>query len=134
MRDLHNNIAVDLVLAPIVIDADATTAGAVVDRQGFESLEFALATGELADGAFALALAHSDTVDEDGDLVGEAAVGASDIIGALPELDESGAVGKVGYRGSKRYVRADIVSTTTTDGGPISAIAIKGNPRNAPVE
>ncbi len=131
MKDLHNNIKVSTVLAPAIIDSDTTTEGEIIDTQGFESLEFVLQTGELTDGAFAAVLNDSDA----DDMTGEAVVAAAGLIGSLPDFDDSegDTVKRVGYRGSKRYVRLDVVSTTTTDGGLVGAIAIQSNPRNAPV-
>jgi hypothetical protein len=138
MKDLHNNIKVTTVLAPVTIDSDTTTAGEVIDTQGFDSLEFVLQAGALTDGVFTAALAESDTVDESGDLTSEGVVAASDLIGSLPSVendasDESGLSKKVGYRGRKRYVRLDVVSTGTDDGGVVGAIAIQEGARNNPV-
>lgn len=139
MRDLHNNIKVSTALAPVTIDSDTTTEGEVIDRQGFESLEVVLQAGALTDGTFTVALAEADEIDESGDLVDESVVSAEDLIGSLPvllsdgETDNSGGVAKVGYRGSKRYIRADVVSTDTTDGGILGALVIQGDARNNPV-
>lgn len=139
MRDLHNNISVTAALAPATINSDTTTEGVVIDRQGFESLEFAFQAGALTDGIFTAALAEADAVDGEGALVDESTVAAADLLGSLPVLsadgedDDSEVVRKVGYRGGKRYVRFDVVSTETDDGGVVGATAILGNPRNSPV-
>lgn len=141
MRDLHHNLNARTALAPAAISSDTTSAGEVIDRQGFESLEFLFVAGTLTDGVFTVALAESDTVDESGDLTGENAVASTDRLGDLPSLtndgdavDESGVTKTVGYIGNKRYVRLDVVSTDTDDGGEVGAIAVLGHPRNAPVE
>lgn len=133
MRDLHNNIRVSTALAAVSIDSDTTTEGEVVDRQGFESLEFVFHAGALTDGTFTLALSESDEIDGGGDLVGETEVAEEDLLGSLPALLVGGEVAKVGYRGSKRYIRADVVSTDTDAGGIVGVLAIQGDARNNPV-
>lgn len=140
-RELHHNIRVSAGLAPVLLNSDTTTAGEVVDRQGFESVEFVLQAGVLTDGSYTLALAEADSIDESGDLVSENVVAAADLLGDLPVVqndgdgvDDSGLAKKVGYRGGKRYLRADVVSADTDDGGLIGLLVIQGNPRNAPVE
>ncbi len=131
MKDLHDNIKVTAVLAPATIDSDTTTAGAIIDTQGFESLEFVVQAGAIADGAFAGALAESDAAN----MAGETVVAAASLLGTVPSFadTEGGLVKKVGYRGTKRYVRLDLVSTDTDDGGLFGAIAVQSNPRNSPV-
>jgi hypothetical protein len=85
---------------------------------------------------------ESDEVDEENALVDPAVVnaieGADDLLGTLPVLqnddgDDSGLTKKVGYKGSKRYLRFDVVSTATTDGGIVGALAVQDSARNAPV-
>ncbi len=139
MRDLHNNIKVTTVLAPAVIDSDTDTDGAVIDTQGFESLEFALTAGELTDGVYAAEFEESDELAEGGDLDGGTEVAAEDLLGAAPSFDfeeeaDPGATKKVGYIGSKRYVKLIVASTGTDDGGIIGAIAVQSNAHNSPVE
>lgn len=139
MKDLHHNIDARTVLAPVTVDSDTTTAGEVIDLQGFESVEFILTAGALADGVFALELAAADAVDENGDLVDEVAVTSADeLLGSLPSVqnddeDESGVSKRVGYRGEKRYVRADVASTETDAGGIVGVVAVLGDARNNPV-
>jgi hypothetical protein len=138
MKELHHNIKTSTALAPVTIDTDTTTEGEVIDTQGFGSTEFAISAGVLADGVFTAVLMESNTVDGGGDMTSETEVVAADLVGDLPSLqnddgDDSGLTKKVGYKGSKRYVRLDIASTGTDDGGLISAIAIQDSARNAPV-
>ncbi len=130
-KDIHDNAKISPALEPQVIDSDTNTDGEILDVQGFDSLEIAVQTGELADGAFACALYHGDD-----DALGDAAlVLAADLIGDAPAFDdtESNTAKKVGYKGAKRYVRLRVASTGTTDGGILSAMAVQGAARNAPV-
>ncbi len=39
---------------------------------------------------------------------------------------------EVGYVGGKRYVRPTLVRTGLTNGGPVAAWVVKGNPRHGP--
>jgi hypothetical protein len=128
--DLHNNISVAIALEAQTIDSDTTTEGEIIDRQGFESLEFVLATGEVTDGDFTPVLMHG----EEDDLSDETEVSAEDLemLGTLEALDESGAITKVGYRGIKRYVRLDVESANTDDGGVVGATAVLSGARNNP--
>jgi hypothetical protein len=130
-KDLHNNLKVSVALESQTIDSDTNTDGEIIDVQGFGSLEIVFQTGDLADGAFACHLYHGD---DDG-LSDAALVLAADLIGSEPSFDDSEfqTVKSVGYKGAKRYVRARVVSTSTTDGGVLSALAIQGSARNAPV-
>lgn len=134
-RDLHNDIKLTLALAPQAITSDTTTTGATIDTQGFASVEFAIASGVLTDGTYTPAIYESD----DSGMSGETAVtAAGDLLGTIAGVTyTAGApdstVKKIGYRGSKRYVRLKIASTGTTSGGLMGAVAALGNARNAPV-
>ncbi len=127
MRELHTSLEVVAALTPRTIATDTTTAGAVVDRQGFEAVEFVIAAGTLTDGAYAVAITECDTSGgsytavDDADLIGTEA----DIAYALTEDNE---VHKIGYKGSKQFVKLSIVSTATTSGGVIGAVALLGRP------
>ena len=91
----------------------------LVDMQGFSALTVALTTGTVTDAGaaagFTLKLQHSDTT------VGTDFVdcAASDVIGAnltvTSDADDDKAIGTIGYRGNKRYVRAVITGTALTD-------------------
>ena len=68
-----------------------------------------------------------------------AAVAIADVIG--PTSVTSGVVAsttgdesflEVGYKGGKRFIRVTLQPTALTNGGPISAMVIKGVPRHAP--
>jgi hypothetical protein len=147
-KDIHHNVKGSTALEAQLIDSDTTTTGEVIDTQGFESTEFFVAAGELADGVFTAVLSEADEIDESGDLVDEALVnaveGADDLFGDLPVLqntgadetliDDSGLTKKFGYKGGKRYLRLDVASTGTTDGGIISGTVAQSSARNAPVE
>jgi hypothetical protein len=100
----------------------ATGNGQIVDLAGYESPVFVLATGDWTDGAYTVTFEHSDA----SDMTGAVAVPAADLLGdTIPTLDAVGdenKVYRVGYRGSKRYVRAVITET----GAGTTGIALAG--------
>lgn len=132
MKDLHNNIKVLSAIAPAaIVAADATKTSAIIDTKDFKSLEFAVQSGAITDGTFTGTVYESDA----DDMTGETAVAAADLIGTAPVFiaTEDNVVKKVGYIGTKRYVRIKMVQSGATTGGFISAQAIQGDPRVAPV-
>ncbi len=134
MRDLHNNIKVVAAIEPRVIMAgNATYTSAVIDRDGYESLEFVIQSGALTDGAYAVTMYD----DSDVAMGTEAAVVSPNILGtnALAgfALADDVLAKKIGYVGNKRYVRLKIVQSAATTGGYITAVAVLGHPKVAPV-
>lgn len=128
MKDMHSNIKVVAAIAPAVkTDAES---GAAIDLQGYRSAEIVVNTGALAGaGDFGFKIQHSHTT-ESGDFVD---VPASDLLGAAPAAAMTAATTyKVGYVGSRRYIRV----ATLDNGGTslaIGAVAILGSPALAPV-
>lgn len=132
MIDLHNNIETRRVVAPI---AGATThEGQIIDRQNFASVEFAIAHGvhttsgvtvtpALLEGAATGTL----TTVADADILGTIA-GATMTATGSGSIDNK--VAKLGYIGSKRYVRLNV--TTSAASQVVAAVAILGNPRKPP--
>lgn len=135
MQDLHNNIAPDGISATGVITVTDTTAvvSGIVDKQGYDSLEFVIATGTLAD-----ADATFTCLVEDGDdsgLSDAAAVADTYLLGTEAEASftfaEDASAFKIGYVGPKRYVRCTITPAANTGSAPIAIIALKGHPNSA---
>ena len=133
MRDLHNNIKAEVALNTAAISTDTTTAGNIIDMQGFGSVEFIIQSGTLTDGAYTPLVEDGDVAN----LSDAAAVADANLLGteaaAAFALADDDAVKKIGYIGNKRYVRLSIVSTATTTGGTLSAISIKHNSADKPV-
>lgn len=130
MRDLHNSLKVSKAFGPqAIVTGNAANAGAIIDTQGFESLEFAIVAGTITDGTFTPTLTEGN----DPALADGAAVAASDTFGVPAGMNAaaSNTTQKVGYKGSKRYVRLSLPQTGATTGGFIAATAIQGHGRNA---
>lgn len=129
MRDLHSNIVPAVALNLQTISSDTTTAGNIIDLQGFESCEFVFVTGTVTDGDYTVLIQEGD----DSGLSDAAAVADADLLGteALASFaadTDDNVLSKIGYKGSKRYVRLSIVSTNTSSGAVVGAVAIKGHP------
>lgn len=117
----HNDLRTDLIAAKGI---SATLSGAtpakgnIVDLQGIKSATFVEQTGTVTDAGtasgFSTEIQESDTT-ADGDFT---AVADADLIGlesALTVTSDSAdddIIGTIGYRGSKRYVRAVVTGTT----------------------
>lgn len=135
MRDLHNNIAIRKVISPISQAGNAAMVGTIIDRQGFESLEFAITLGTITtSGTTYTALL------EEGDasnLSGSNAVADADLLGteALASFVDSeiNTTKKLGYIGTKRYVRLTMTPAGNTGASTMAAVAILSKPSQSPV-
>ncbi len=135
MRDLHNNIDVRRAISPVVATDDTAIVSQIIDCAGFDGVEFAIITGTLADAdaTFAVLVEHDDA----SNLATAAAVPDSQLLGteagASFTFAADNVTKKIGYIGTKRYVRLTITPTGNTGNAPIAAVAIMGFPKLAPV-
>lgn len=123
-RDLYNNIGVTASIVPAVYTATATGTG--VDVRGFQSATVVINTGAVvASGLFTPKLQESDDNSAWSD------VATTDLLGTFANLAASTAV-RVGYKGSKRYLRPVLtyVSGTSIAAG---AVIVLGHAELAPV-
>lgn len=133
--DLHSIIDIRPAISPQIATNDTALVSAIIDRKGFDALEFAIASGTLADGD-----ATFTALVEDGNdpaLADNVAVADADLLGTEAEAsftfaDDDKAF-KIGYRGNKRYARLTITPTGNGGNAAISAVAILGGPKLAPV-
>ncbi|HEU4752058.1 MAG TPA: hypothetical protein VFU47_03040 [Armatimonadota bacterium] len=135
MRDLHNNIDVRRAISPVSVADNTAQVSQIIDRQGYEALEFAIATGSLGD-----ADATFTVLVEDGDqanLSDAAAVADTDLLGTEAEAGftfaDDDKTRRIGYVGGKRYVRLTITPVNNAAAALISAVAILGCPAIRPV-
>lgn len=126
MKDLQNNLDFKVALAPVVVADNTVQTGIAIDTLGNVGVLFALLTGTLADvdATFAVKLQHTDTAGM-GDAVDCA---ADDYIGtaALASFDFGADIKcrKIGYRGTKRYVRIVVTPTNNAGNAPLAAVAV----------
>jgi hypothetical protein len=134
-RDLHSNIHVRRGISPAAAVADDTPfVSQIVDMAGYESAEFAILTGPLAD-----ADATFSVLVQDGDqanLSDAAAVPAAQLLGTQAQAGftfaDDDKVFKIGYVGGKRYARVTITPANNAGNAFIAGVWILGNPRSAP--
>lgn len=133
--DLHNNIEFRRALSPVVITDNTAQVCEIIDIAGFRSLEFAILTGTLADAdaTFTALVEHGDAAN----LSDAAAVPDGALLGLETEASFTFAADnvtkKIGYRGTKRYIRLTLTPANNTGNAPLCVIAVMGNPCLAPV-
>jgi hypothetical protein len=134
-NDLHNNITLSRVISPISQSGNAAMVGAIVDMQGYGSLEFAITLGTIttAGTTYTALLEESN----DSGLSGSNAVADADLLGteALASFVDSevNTTKKLGYKGGKRYVRLTMTPAGNTGASTMSAVAVRGNASIVPV-
>jgi hypothetical protein len=134
MRDLMNNIQLKRVISPVSVADTTAQVGEIIDRQGYESLTYAIATGAIADAdaTFTVLLEEGD----DASMSDAAAVGDAHLLGteALAgfQFDDDNECRKLGYVGHKRYTRLTITPVGNASAALVAAVAILGHPALAP--
>ena len=138
MRDLMNNVNIKRVLSPVSVADTTAQVGQIIDRQGYDSLTYVIATGSIGDAnaTFTVLLEEGDAA-----AMGDAtAVADADLLGteALASFifSDDNKCFKLGYIGSKRYTRLTITpsgNSGTPSAALLSAVAILGHPQIAPV-
>lgn len=119
-RDLKSEISVASALNIQSISSDTTTAGTIIDAQGYESLTFVVETGARSAGTVTPLIEWSD----DSGLSGSEAVSDDFLIGteAAAALSAAHSRSTVGVVVLKRYIRLSLVSTgsaSLTAGGTV---------------
>jgi hypothetical protein len=134
MRDLSNNINIKRVISPVSVADTTAQVGQIIDKAGYESVTYAIATGSIADAdaTFTVLLEEGD----DASLTDAASVADADLLGtealAAFQFDDDNECRKLGYKGNKRYTRLTITPVNNASAALISAVAILGHPMNAP--
>lgn len=134
MRDLANNLVVKQAIAPLTITDDSGFTGDIIDRDGFDSVLFAITLGTLADADFT----GTVTVQEgdDKNLSDAASVATADLtISAngftFTQADDNKTL-KVGYVGTKRYLRVNVAVSGNASSLPLAAVAVLGHSTQLP--
>ena len=129
MRDQYNKLHIVRALSPVSGAGDNTAqVSQIIDRSGFDALTFAIALGSLADAdaTFAVTMDEGD----DSGLSDAAAVAAGDLLGTYAgagfKFDSDDSIRKIGYKGTKRYVRLTITPSANTGAWLVSVVAILG--------
>jgi hypothetical protein len=125
-KDLYSNFAaVQAVASGSKSDA---VDGVAIDLKGFYSALFVVNTGAVTgDGDFSFKVQESDEAGS-----GFADADADDVIGTAPATMAATSAYKLGYRGSKRFIRLAVTKTGGTS-IQLGAVAILGHAHHAPV-
>lgn len=129
MRDLNDVVDVALSLSPAA-RVNGTFNGTAVDVRGYDSAMLVVNFGAYTDGTHTPAAQHSD----DGTTFTAAA--ASELSGAFTAVSSGGGANstqRVGYVGSKRYLRVALVVSGATTGALSEACVVRGHPHRAPL-
>lgn len=137
--DLHNNCRTAVSVVAVAIGANATKTGLVVDRQGFSAVEFVVNYGSVTTtGTVVTVVALEGDVTgtmtsiADADLLGTEALAG--LAAATPRTagTTKEVTKRLGYRGIKRYVSMNTISTGVTSVGCVAATVIMAEPNLGP--
>lgn len=134
-RDLHNLIKASQALAPAAATTDNTAyVSSILDTAGFDSNEFIGICGSLADADVTFTVLM-----EEGDnsaLSDAAAVADANLLGtellAAPLFSDDNKVLKLGYKGTKRYIRVTITPAANTGNIFLAGAWLQANARTGP--
>ena len=133
MKDLHHNVKISSAVNPARVTDNTAQVGNIIDMQGYQSLEFALmANIPDSDATLTPLVEHGDA----SNLSDAAAVADDFLLGtesdATLAAGDDNVVKKVGYVGSKRYVRLTLTPASNTGNMDLCAMAIQGGARHNP--
>lgn len=135
-RDLHNNILVSRALAPVDTAQTNNTAmvSQILDTANYAANEFVGVTGTEADADVTTTVLLEESAASD--MSGANTVAAGDTLGtasgAQVNFSNDNQTLKIGYIGSKRYIRVTITPANNTGNFTIAAAWVQGGPRVAP--
>lgn len=112
----------------VTLNGTAAVASSLVDLQGYNALDIAIVTGTITDAGtasgYTVKLQHSDTTaaaDFTDVTAADAINGTVSITSTLDTADDT-IIGRLGYVGTKRYVRV-VATGTTSSAGALHPIA-----------
>jgi hypothetical protein len=129
MRDLYSNLTIRRAISPVSVADTTAQVSQIIDRQGFDSLVFAIATGSIADAdaTFTVLVEDGDASNlSDNAAVADAELNGTEALAAF-QFDDDNETRKIGYIGNKRYVRLTITPVANASAALIAAVAILGN-------
>jgi hypothetical protein len=134
MRDLFNNIDPKRAISPVSVADTTAQVSQIISMAGYQSLTFLILAGAIAD-----ADATFTVLVEEGDsptLTDAAAVADVDLLGtealAAFIFSDDNAIRKIGYIGSKAYVRMTITPVANASAALLAVVAVLGHPQHVP--
>lgn len=136
MRDMVNN-TVSTHLGNLTLSGTTPAASDWVDMQGFDSCTIEMVNNTITDAGTASGYTATMQHGDDTTAAGAAAVATTDTVNGTitvaetSDTNDDNVAGAIGYRGSKRYVRFNVVGTTGT-AADVSIIAKQHKAHRAP--
>ena len=131
-REIGSLFKAEVATAAGTINTDTTTAGGLIDMQGYDSLTFLIHTATFTAGTITPAIVDGDTTSPT-DAVDDAELSVTEAsVAFTTAAADDNAVKKISYLGKKRYVKCNLVSASSAN-AVIGVIAIKGKAGIAPV-
>ena len=134
MKDLMNQIHTVRVISPVSVADTTAQVGQIVDKKGFESVTYVIATGSIADAdaTFTVLLEEGAAADmSDATAVADADLVGTEVLAAF-QFDDDNETRKLGYIGAKRYTRLTITPVNNVSAAVLAAVAVLGHPQIAP--
>lgn len=136
MRDFMNGVHVVRAISPQAARTDNTAiVSQIIDRAGYDGLGFAINIGTNTDtnATFTVLVEHGDASNlSDASSVPDAQLTGTEVLASFDFADDN-EVRKIGYVGSKRYVRLTITPAANDSGNIfVDAVALLFGARYAP--
>lgn len=134
MRDLHNNIHTERAISPVSVADTTAQVSQIIDVDGYQSLEFLILIGAVADvdATFTVLVEDGDESDlSDAVAVADANLLGTEVLAGF-QFDDDNEMRKIGYIGNKRYVRLTITPVANASAAVIAATALLGHPASVP--
>ncbi len=134
MKDLFSKMHPLRVISPASVADTTAQVGQIIDKRGFESVTYVIATGSIADvdATFTVLLEEGDAANlSDATAVADADLLGTEVLAAF-QFDDDNETRKLGYIGAKRYTRLTITPVGNASAAVLCAVAILGNPAIAP--
>jgi hypothetical protein len=135
-RDLMNSIHVTPLIVPVAARTDNTAiVSSIIDTLGYDSCTLVLVSGTNTDANATFVVLVEDG--NQSNLSDNAAVADENLVGteALAGFDfgDDNECRKIGYRGSKRYVRVTVTPSGNDSGNIfLAGVAVLGHPQQTP--
>jgi hypothetical protein len=134
LRDQLSNIHPIRAISPVSVADNTALVSEIIDTRGYGACTFVILTGSLADvdATFAVTVDHGDAAN----LSDAAAVPAAQLVGTAAlanfQFDDDNETRKIGYVGSRRYVRLTVTPSGNSGAALVAAVAVLGHPDLAP--
>lgn len=133
MRDITNGLHLQPAFAPKAAVTDNTAqVSTTCDCRGFDSIMLAMVVGTLSDADATFTLLVEDSADDSSyAAVADEYLNGTEVLGAF-QFDDDGECRKIGYTGTKRYLRATVTPANNTGNLFLAGMWVCGNPNRQP--